>query len=116
MRWLLAAFVAAHGIAHLVGFAVTWQLTVSKDVPYTTTVLNGRVDLGDGGIRVVGLLWLALAIAFAGVAAALALRAAGAWSALAWAIAASTCLCLVSLPAARIGLVINALLVLLYLL
>jgi uncharacterized BrkB/YihY/UPF0761 family membrane protein len=33
-------------------------------MPYTTTVLDGRIDLGDRGIRLVGLLWLLTMVGF----------------------------------------------------
>lgn len=38
LRWVVAARLAAHGIAHLVGAAVSWRLTTSPDVPYHTSV------------------------------------------------------------------------------
>jgi hypothetical protein len=52
---VLGVLIALHGLAHLVGFAAP---------------LAGRLDLGDAGIRVVGVLWLLLAVAL-WVAAAL---------------------------------------------
>src|SRR5688572_27260278 len=65
MRIALAVVLAAHGVAHLVSFVEAWRL-VPEGLPYKTTVLAGRVDLGDAGIRVVGVLWLLVALAFAG--------------------------------------------------
>lgn len=35
------------------------------ELPYKTTLLNGRFDIGDAGTRVYGLVWLLLALAFA---------------------------------------------------
>ena len=111
MRWLLAAFITAHGIAHLVGFAVSWQLIQSAEVPFTTRLVNGHWDVGLRGIRIVGGLWLAVAVAFVVAAAAVATDTSWAWRAVGATVAASLALCLVSLPAARIGLAVNLALV-----
>jgi hypothetical protein len=111
MRWLLSTFIAAHGIAHLVGFAVSWRLIQSAEVPFTTTLLNGRWDVGERGIRIVGGVWLAVAMACVIAAGSLATETLWAWRAVTLAVAASLVLCLVSLPAARIGLAVNLALV-----
>ena len=107
MRYLLAVLMLVHGGAHLPGFLSEWRLAKLEGIPYRTTILAGRVDLGDSGIRVVGALWLAAAIAFwvAGVAAF------GNWPG--WIPAAigitlgSLLLSLVELPEARIGVAVN---------
>src|SRR5829696_5581074 len=94
MRIALAILMALHGVAHLVGFSGAWSLA-PEGVPYKTTVLAGHVDLGDVGIRAVGLLWLAAAAAFlfAGLAAVSLRLSATEW------------------PEARIGVAINALII-----
>jgi hypothetical protein len=43
-------------------------------VPYRTTLLAGSIDVGVVGIRVVGVAWLLVAVAFAALAVGLALR------------------------------------------
>jgi hypothetical protein len=53
-----------HGLAHLVGFVVPWRLAKMEQVPYKTTALGGSINIGDAGIRVIGILWLAVALAF----------------------------------------------------
>jgi hypothetical protein len=63
--------IAVHGLIHLLGTTAYLQLAVMEDLPYKTTVLGGRLDLGPIGIRVFAVLWILPAIAF--VAAALAL-------------------------------------------
>ena len=50
---MLASFLLAHGVAHLVGFVSSWKLATLAELPYKTTVFSGRVDVGDAGIRVV---------------------------------------------------------------
>lgn len=65
MAWIVfSLLLAAHGLAHLVGFLIPWRLVETQEMPYVTTILAGRVDLGDLGIRVYGVLWLLGAVAF----------------------------------------------------
>ncbi len=107
MRFALAVLFALHGIAHLVGFAGSWQLAASGDLPYKTTVLNGRIDLGDAGIRMFGLLWIVAALAFVMAAAGIVLEADW-WVKLATIVAVgSLALTVLEWPAARIGLYLN---------
>jgi hypothetical protein len=94
-----------HGIAHLAGFAGSWHL--GADLPYKTTVLAGRVDLGDTGIRLAGLLWLVAAIAFVVAGAGAALNYDWWVKATLYVTLASLVLTLIELPAARLGLIVN---------
>jgi len=71
MRVVLAAFVLVHGIAHLPGFVVPWRLAALSELPYKTTLLNGTLDVGEGGIRIVGLLWLFAGLGCAAAAVAI---------------------------------------------
>jgi uncharacterized protein YjeT (DUF2065 family) len=110
MRIALALLLVLHGIAHLPGFLVPWRLAAPADIPYTTTVLGGTADLGPLGIRMVSLLWLTAALAFviAGVATFL---DDAAWRTLAiGATLASLALTVLGWPQARIGLVLNLML------
>ncbi len=59
-----------HGLIHLMGTVAYLQLGVIQQLPYKTTVLGGRWDLGASGIAVYGALWAVAAIGF--VVAALA--------------------------------------------
>ncbi len=54
---VLAVVMAAHGLIHFLGFVVSWQLARVEDLPYKTTLLAGRWEVGDGGMRLVGLRW-----------------------------------------------------------
>jgi len=47
VRFMMGAFLLAHGFAHLVGLAGAWQLNAG--VPHKTTLLAGRIDLGEDG-------------------------------------------------------------------
>jgi hypothetical protein len=105
MRFVVAAFLLAHGFAHLVGLAGSWQL--GTGIPHKTTLLSGRVDLGQVGIRAFGVVWLIGALAFATAAAALILAAPN-WMTLVLAAAAfSLVISLLALPDAHIGVWIN---------
>ena len=108
MRWALAGLFVLHGVAHLVGFVAPWQLAQLDEVPYRTTVLGGTIDLGDSGIRVVGVLWLLVTLAF--VAAAIGLLADRAWwRALALSVSTlSIALCALQWPESRVGVIVNA--------
>jgi hypothetical protein len=113
MRFALASLLAAHGVAHVVGFVSSWKLATLTELPYRTTIFSGRVDVGDAGIRVVGALWLLVAIAFltAGVAVAAATDWAGRF--MLATVIASLLLCVKGLPDARIGVAVNVALLLL---
>ncbi|HEM49106.1 MAG TPA: hypothetical protein ENO27_02730 [Caldithrix sp.] len=64
MRLALSIFLFAHGIAHLVGFLVPWRFVKTEDMPYKTTLLMGKIDIGDIGIRIIGIIWLLIALAY----------------------------------------------------
>jgi len=74
MRYVLALLFVIHGVAHLPGFLTAWRLASLEGMAYKTTLLAGSVDVGDVGIRIVGVVWLLAAIGFvvAGVGTALA--------------------------------------------
>jgi hypothetical protein len=113
MRFVLAFFLLAHGVAHLVGFVSSWKLATLAELPYKTTVFSGRVDVGDGGIRVMGVLWLLAALAFLVAAIAVATEAGWAGRFTVAAGIASLMLCLVGWPDTRVGVAVNVGLVLL---
>lgn len=111
MRLLLASAVAAHGVAHLVGFVSAWKLAMLPELPYKTTLLAGRIDVGDAGMRIVGVLWLLLAVAF--VAAAIDVATDTGWvRVMPVAAIASLALCMTAWPEARIGVAVNVALIL----
>lgn len=70
-----AAFIIfAHGLVHLIGVVVYWQLAVVNEIPYKTTLLGGRWDIGETGMRIFGLLWLLGTIGFVVAATGMAIR------------------------------------------
>ncbi|MGB3716947.1 MAG: hypothetical protein WA996_21205, partial [Candidatus Promineifilaceae bacterium] len=61
----IAAFIVfMHGLVHLLYFVSYWPIAVLEEVPYKTTLLNGRWDVGPDGIRLFGLLCLTTTVAF----------------------------------------------------
>jgi hypothetical protein len=113
MRFVLSFFLLAHAVAHLVGFVSSWKLATLAELPYKTTVFSGRVDVGDAGIRVLGVLWLLTAVAFLVGASAVAAATDWAGRFVLAAVISSLMLCVVGWPDARIGVAVNVGLVLL---
>ena len=107
MRFILAALLIGHGVAHIVGFVVPWKLMQMPEMPYRTTILGGMIDVGDAGIRLMGVLWLLIGLAFVvvagGVVAGLSMR-----MAVFALLALSSAFCVIGWPEARIGLIVNA--------
>src|ERR671923_773416 len=103
MRIVLAITMVLHGAAHFVGFAESWQLSLTESGSYKTTILSGHLDLGAAGIRVAGVLWLLAALAFVLVAAGAVVSSSWWVSMAVTAAVASLVLCLMWLPEARIG-------------
>lgn len=112
MRIVFAALLLAHGVAHLPGFLVSWQLRTFPEMPYRTAILGGSVDVGDGGIKAIGVAWLVSSVLFVVAAGATLMRPTW-WHTLVYiAVGLSTALCVVGWPDARLGLVANAVVVL----
>ena len=107
MRFVLAFLLVAHGIAHLVGFVSSWKVATLAEVPYKTTVFSGHLDVGDAGIRVMGLLWLLAALAFLITAVGVATETGWAVRFTLVAVIASLLLCVAGWPDARIGVAVN---------
>jgi hypothetical protein len=107
LRRAAAAVLAVHGLIHFMGLFAYWQLATFEQLPYSTTVLGGSVDVGEAGIRLVGAGW-----ALAGV-----LLLTGAWlivrrdrralAVVAVATAVSTAMCTLGLPDAVMGLIVD---------
>jgi len=110
MRLALALFMALHAVAHLVGFFGAWRLA-PQSFTYATTVFAGRLDLGDAGIRTLGILWLLTAIAFWLVSVAAVIDRQW-WTSAAICVALVSCvLSLVQWPESRVGVLVNLLII-----
>ncbi|UCG89001.1 MAG: hypothetical protein JSW71_10875 [Gemmatimonadota bacterium] len=111
MRFVIGVLFLIHGVAHLVGFVVPWRIATLEETPYKTTILNGRVNVGDGGIRAIGVVWLLVALAYMVCAVAVSLELEW-WF---WLTVAATFLSfdltIVGWPESRIGVAVNVLIV-----
>ena len=65
MRIAVAVLMLAHAVGHLPGFLVSCRLATLAELPYKTTLLAGRLPVGDRGMQIAGVVWLALALGFA---------------------------------------------------
>lgn len=74
---ILAIFISLHGLIHLIGPAVYMKLTEIQGFSYKTTLIGGRWNLGENGIRLFGALWIVPALGF--ILAAVALLAGWEW-------------------------------------
>lgn len=112
MRIALGLLMALHGAAHLVGFVGSWQLGgPDSSIAYKTTVLAGKLDIGQPGVRAMGIFWLLTAAAF-WVASAGALMDRPWWLLAAFGVSLfSLLLCVVALPDSRIGIAVNLLII-----
>jgi hypothetical protein len=104
---LFAGFLAAHGVVHVIGFAINWRLASSNELSYTTDVFGGHVDVGTAGIRLIGALWLLAAAAYIYAAILVWRHSPLAIQVLLGATALSALLCLTKLSGEWFGLVID---------
>ena len=111
VRRVAAVLIGAHGLVHLIGFVVPFRLVELQGYAYTTSAAWGHIELGDGGTRLVGVLWLLATIAFitAGY---------GLWHSASWAIpltavtaGGSLPLCVLGSPTASAGIAIDVLII-----
>jgi hypothetical protein len=106
-RRIAAVVLVLHGLIHLIGFVVPWRLAQVEGFAYRTTAFGGAIELGESGTAVLGLAWLAVAVAFV-------LAAVRIWGARARAVplvgvlsAASLVVCVAGLPETLAGVVVN---------
>jgi hypothetical protein len=97
IRRTAAVLLALHGVIHLIGFVSPWRIATLEGFAYRTTVLGGVQEIGDVGVRVIGLVWLGLTLGFltAGY---------GVWRGKPWAIGLTGILAVVSLIVCVAGL------------
>ena len=59
IQTVAAALLALHGIIHLIGFVTPWRIATLQGFTYRTTALNGTLEVGDSGARLIGLVCVA---------------------------------------------------------
>lgn len=116
MHIIFGIFLIAHGVAHLVGFVTYWKIASFEEMPYKTTLLSDRVDIGDVGIRIVGVLWLLTGLAFAILGVGVIILQPWWFPLIIYLTVFSLLMCVLGWPDARFGVLINIIiLVLLFL-
>jgi hypothetical protein len=92
-----AVVLALHGVIHLIGFVSPWRIATLEGFAYRTTILGGAQDIGDIGVRLIGLVWLGLTFGFLAAGYAV-------WRGKPWAVGLTGVLAMVSLIACVAGL------------
>lgn len=64
LRIVLGTVLVLHGLIHLLGFAVYLRLATIEGLSYGTALLSGKLEVGEAGARIFGLLWLLAAVGF----------------------------------------------------
>ena len=114
MRIALAVFLVLHGIAHIVGFVVPWRIAKMDDMPYKTTIINGKIDVGDVGIRILGIIWLLIALAYF-YSGWITYQQFDFWLTYTLVVSViSLAFCIIAVPDSHIGIYINIVLITLY--
>ena len=107
MRVVPGAVLILHGLMHLLGFMVYLRLANIESLPYSTALLSGKLEVGEVGARVFGLLWLLAAVGFvvAGVAVFALLPWWGTFTL--WVALLSLVVTVLALPDSWFGVVVN---------
>ena len=106
-RVILAALVAIHGVIHLIGFVVPWRIATLDGFAYRTATAGGALDLGDAGVRLVGLVWLVCAVGFIVAGVGIALRATWGLPLAGGLAVVSLVVCLLGLPETVAGIAVD---------
>lgn len=107
--YILAALLIIHGLFHILGFLIFFRFIESEEIQYSTQVLGGRLDVGDLGMRVLGLIWLLVLVGMVAAGIGLLLGISWWFSAAMWSTLISTVVLVIGLPDTRVGLLANAL-------
>ena len=111
-RSALALVLVIHAVAHLPGVSRAMALGGLPGCYPTTTAFNGAIDVGESGVRLVGVLWLFNAVGIV-AAAVLVFRGNPHWPPLTVSMLVfSLMLCTLGLPETRIGLAVDVVLLL----
>jgi len=106
-RRLAAGVLGLHGAIHLLGVVTALELAELAELPHTSEVLWGRVDIGEAGARLLGVGWLAAAVVLVAAAAAWWVDRPGARRLVGAGVALSLPLTLLASPEALAGVAVN---------
>ncbi len=107
LRKPIGVFVVLHGVAHLLATSVYWKLNESEELVYQTTILGGRLDLGETGIWIFGLIWLIAGLLTAVAGVGILRQSSWARPLLLGVTLFSLAICLLVVESARIGVLVN---------
>jgi hypothetical protein len=106
---IAAVVLALHGVIHLIGFVSPWRIASVEGFAYRTTILGSAQDVGDVGVRLIGLVWLGLTFGFLAAGYAV-------WRRKPWAVGltgvfaiVSLIVCVAGLPETAAGVAIDVL-------
>ena len=106
LDWLAVVGLLLHGLLHLVGFFVPWRFA-GIAVLHADEVAGGRIRLSVAASRILGLLWLFVAIMFMVAAVGLIFDVSWTLGLISVASIGSIPLCLTKLPDMAIGAAID---------
>ena len=107
--YILAGLLIVHGLVHILGLLIYFEITEIDTLEYSTKVLGGRIEVGDFGMRILGIIWLLIMIAMVASGVGLLLGTAWWYSLALWSTVASTVVTILGWPDTRYGLMINVL-------
>lgn len=112
MKTTLAIFLFIHGFAHIVAFLVHWKIVKDRNVDFKTTIFPGDVNIGGVGIRLVGVIYLGVALAFGYLGYELLTEFHFFWQNIWRAVILSLVLCIIGWPDTKFGIIANVILIL----
>ncbi len=107
--YILAGLLIFHGLVHILGLLIFFEITEIETLPYSTKVLGERVDIGYIGIRLLGIIWLLILIAMVAAGIGLLLGTSWWYSFALWSTVASTVVTILGWSDTKFGLLINVL-------
>ncbi len=111
LETLFIILLIIHAVAHLPGFLVSFNLVKLKDLPYSTKVFFKKIELGESGIKLYGLIWLVLSIIFIFAAILIIIEKPVFKETVIAGAILSLILSIVGLPETKFGIIINILII-----
>lgn len=111
MKIVFAIFLFIHGFAHIITFLVHWKLLKNSNVQYKTTIFPGSFNIGTGGMRIAGLIFLLTGLLFGYLGFELLAGMHLFWSYIWRAAIISLVLCIISWPETKFGVIANGILI-----
>ena len=107
--YILAGLLIVHGLVHFLGLLIYFEITEIETLEYSTKVLGGRIEVGDFGRGVLGIICVLIMITMVAAGVGLLLGTSWWYSLAQWSTVASTIVTILGWPDTRFGLLINIL-------